>query len=209
MASKELNQYGVGISISLDKLISVVDELAQNCEVRVESKFAVDIVVCCVGDNSKREMELAEVLRELWTLDYRVTVLNLPTVEEILDYCLENAVDYAVMLKSGEKGILIVQTWDKDRFQERKINIHELTDYLQKQMEFSTPSLNRSESKTNSNNEFSSSIPANVNINFVLSERDKISGSGRRSYKNSMLTQMSSYLQRISHKVQVQCIAYY
>ena len=199
LTSKELKQSGVGIRISLDKLISLANELKDNQESRVEGKFA--IVICCVGGIPKREKEVVEVLRELYALDFRVTFLDLSSAEEVMDYCLKNSIDHVVMLKKGEKGILMVQTWDKDRYQERKISIHDLTEYLQKQMEVVTPGLNRLESKTNVNNEFSTNIPANVNINFVLTARDKISGSARRSYKNSMLTLMSSHLQKISHKV--------
>jgi hypothetical protein len=69
--------------------------------------------------------------------------------------------------------------------------------------------LNRSESKLSTNTDMmvSSNTPINVNINFVLSNRDKMSGSGRRSYKNTILAQMSSYMQRISHKVPIEVFA--
>ena len=69
--------------------------------------------------------------------------------------------------------------------------------------------LNKSESKLNTSADMSvsSNTPVNVNINFVLSDRDKISGSGRRSYKNAMLAQMSSTLQRISYKVPIEVFA--
>lgn len=193
----DLQQFGVGISISLDKLISIVDELSQNQETRNESKSANDIVVCCVGGEPIRRREQGEVLRELWSLDYRVNAQNFTSVEEVLDYCLEYNIDHVIMLKTGEKGILMVHTWEKDRFLERKININEIADYLQKQMEISSPSLNRSDSKTNTNNELSNYVSPNVNINFLFHEKDKLSGIAKRSCKNYILTQMSPLLQRI------------
>lgn len=195
--ANELNQFGVGISISLDKLISIVDELSQSQETRFENKSVIDIVVCCVGGEPIRRKEQGEVLRELWSLDFRVSALNFSNVEEVLDYSFEHMIDHVVMLKSGEKGVLLVQTWEKDRFLERKINVNELTDYLQKQTEIPSPSLNRSESKTSTNNDVSNYVSPNVNINFLLPEKDKLSGIGKRSCKNSVLTQMSSLLQRI------------
>lgn len=69
--------------------------------------------------------------------------------------------------------------------------------------------LNRSESKLSANVDLdvTSNTRVNVNINFVLSDRDKISGSSRRSYKNAMLAQMSSYMQRVSPKIPIEVFA--
>ena len=82
-------------------------------------------------------------------------------------------------------------------------------EYMQRQTDIALPALNRSDSKisTNIDASVSSNNPVNVNINFVLSERDKISGSGRRSFKNTMLAQMNSCLQRISSKVPIEIFA--
>lgn len=206
LASKEVKQYGAGISVSLDKLVGAVEEGTKE---NFEGKFGIDVAVCCVDGSPKREGEMADVLRELWTLGLRVTSLDLSTTEEVSDYCRENSITHVVMLKCGEKGSLRVQSWERDRFQERRINISELVDYLQRQTENSLPILNRSESKVSASTEppLSSNTPVNVNINFVLSERDKISGSGRRSFKNTMLAQMTSCLQRISYKVPIEVFA--
>ncbi|XP_031785554.1 eIF-2-alpha kinase GCN2 [Nasonia vitripennis] len=208
MASKETKQFGVGISISLDKLASAACELSEDlCR---DNKFAIDVAVCCVDGVPRREKELADVLRELWSLDLRVTCLDFSTTEEILEYCRENGINHVVMLKSGEKGSLRIETWERDRFQGRKISIQDVTEHFQRQTENVLPiTLNRSESKLSTNTELmvSSNPPVNVNINFILSDRDKLSGSGRRSYKNAMQAQMSSYLQRISHKVPIEVFA--
>ncbi|XP_015584813.1 eIF-2-alpha kinase GCN2 [Cephus cinctus] len=209
MASKEVKQYGVGISVSLDKLVCAVAELSDDhCG---ENKFGIDVAVCCVDGLPKREKEMADVLRELWSLGLSVTSLDLCTVEEIREYCQENLINHIVMLKSGEKGSLRVQSWERDRFQERKISIQEIGDYLQRQTENPLPILNRSESKVSANNDApaSSNNPVNVNINFVFSERDKLSASGKRSFKNTMLAQMTSCLQRISYKVPIEVFAFF
>lgn len=209
MASKETKQYGAGISISLDKLVSAVDEASENTN--GENKCGIDVAMCCEGQGSeeRREREMINVLREIWSLGLKVTILDVCTMEEILEYCQENSISQIVSLRKGEKGTLRVQTWERDRFQERKINVHDIADYLQRQSETALPVLNRSESKASANDVSiaPSNNPVNVNINFVLSERDKVSGSGRRSFKNTILAQMSSYLQRISHKVSIEIFA--
>ncbi|XP_012527780.1 eIF-2-alpha kinase GCN2 [Monomorium pharaonis] len=205
MASKETKQYGAGISISLDKLVSAVTETCEGGE----SKCGIDVAVCCEGsleNEGRREKDLINVLREIWSLGLKVTTLDLCTMEEILEYCRENSISHIVLLRNGT---LRVQTWERDRFQEKKWNtIQDIVEYLQRQSETTLPILNRSESKMSGNDvSITNSNPVNVNINFILSERDKLSGSGRRSFKNTILAQMSSYLQRISYKVPVEIFA--
>ncbi|KAL0111656.1 hypothetical protein PUN28_013086 [Cardiocondyla obscurior] len=206
MANKEIKQCGVGISVSLDKLVSAVAEACENGE----SKYGIDVAICCEGSpesEGRKEKDMINVLREIWSLGLKVTILDLCTMEDILEYCQENLISHIVLLRNGT---LKVQTWERDRFQEKKWNtIQDIVEYLQRQSEITLPILNRSESKMSANNDISTtpSNPVNVNINFILSERDKLSGSGRRSFKNTILAQMSSHLQRISHKVPVEVFA--
>lgn len=204
MASKETKQYGAGISISLDKLVSAVAETCENGE----SKCGIDVAICCEGSpetEGRREKDMINVLREIWSLGLKVTILDLCTMEDILEYCQENSISHIVLLRNGT---LRVQTWERDRFQEKKWNtIQDIVEYLQRQSETALPILNRSESKMSANNDIAPSNPVSVNINFILSERDKLSGSGRRTLKSAILTQMSSYLQRLSHKVPVEIFA--
>ncbi|XP_050446671.1 eIF-2-alpha kinase GCN2 [Cataglyphis hispanica] len=208
MASKETKQYGAGISISLDKLVSVVTEACENQN--GESKCGcIDVAVCCESDpgsEGRRERDMINILREIWSLGLKVTILDLCTMEEILEYCRENSISHIVLLRNGT---LKIQTWERDRFQEKKWNtIQDIIEYLQRQSETALPILNRSESKVSANDvSLAPSNPVNANINFILSDRDKLSGSGRRSFKNTILAQMSSYLQRISHKVPVEIFA--
>ncbi|XP_035732758.1 eIF-2-alpha kinase GCN2-like [Vespa mandarinia] len=205
MTNKENKQYGVGISISLDKLVCAVDEMSES--ICGENKFGIDIAVCCDGC-PRREKEMANVLRELWSMGIRTTILDTNTIEEVLEYCQEHSITQIILLKNNEKGYLRVQTWERDRFQERKIGIQDIAEFLQRQTENPLPILNRSESKVSANDvTASSNNSTNINITFILSEREKLSGSARRSFKNTMLAQMSSYLQRISHKVPIEIFA--
>ncbi|XP_046628055.1 eIF-2-alpha kinase GCN2 [Neodiprion virginianus] len=208
MAGKEVRQYGVGISISLDKLVCAVRE---NCkDICSENKFGVDVAVCCIGGMQRREKEKAEVLRELWSQGLKVTSLGPHSAEEISEYCRDNSINYIILLRDGENGTLRVQSWEKDRYQERKINTQDITDFLQRQIDNPLPILTRSESKVSTgNNEVpvSSYNPVKVNIGFVLSEKDKLSASARRSVKNTILAQMTSVSQRISHKIPIEVFA--
>ena len=199
--------YGAGISISLDKVISAFNY--ETSDQSPDGKFGIDVAVCCIDGVSKCEEEIAGVLRDLWALGLRVTSLELSTNKDVYEYCHENLIPHIIILKSSEKESLRVFSWERDRFQERNINCSELMEYMQRQTDIALPALNRSDSKisTNIDASVSSNNPVNVNINFVLSERDKISGSGRRSFKNTMLAQMNSCLQRISSKVPIEIFA--
>lgn len=202
MTSKETKQYGVGISISLEKLVSAVLETPNSLEI----KCGVDIAISCLG-NPHREKEMIDLLKEFWSLGLKVTILHLPILEETLEHCREQSINQVIILKPGEKGTARIQIWERDRFQEKKLANKEVGDFLQK-LDNSIPILNRSESKITGNDNFlGNNIPVNININFILSEKDKLSGSSRRSLKNSMLAQMSAYIQRIAHKIPIEVFA--
>lgn len=117
MASKESKQFGVGISLSLDKLVCAASE--QSDELYRDN---LDVAVYCV-DGEPGRVEFADVMRELWSLGLRVRFLEFGTSEETLEYCRENGINHAVMMKRGEKGSLRIKTWERDRFQERKISV--------------------------------------------------------------------------------------
>jgi hypothetical protein len=72
IASKEVSQAAAGISISLDKIVSVLQD---------ESNApAVDVVVCSVGHRSMVK-EKAAVIRELWAAgikSYLIDSLQVP-----------------------------------------------------------------------------------------------------------------------------------
>ncbi|XP_015183399.1 PREDICTED: eukaryotic translation initiation factor 2-alpha kinase 4 isoform X2 [Polistes dominula] len=205
MTNKETKQYGVGISISLDKLVCAVEEMSES--IYRENKFGIDVAIYCDGF-PRREKEMINVLRELWSIGIRTTILDINTVEEVLEYCQEHSITQIILLKNNERNYLRLQTWERDRFQERKIGIQEIADFLQRQTDNPLPILNRSESKSNATDvNTSSNNPTNANINFIISERDKLTGNGKRIYKNTILAQMSFYLQRISHKVPIEIFA--
>lgn len=67
IASKEVSQAAAGISISLDKIVSVLQD---------ESNApALDVVVCSVGHRSMVK-EKAAVIRELWAAGIKSSLID-------------------------------------------------------------------------------------------------------------------------------------
>ncbi|XP_078042063.1 eukaryotic translation initiation factor 2 alpha kinase Gcn2 isoform X2 [Augochlora pura] len=204
MACKETKQYGAGISISLDKLVSAVLESSESSD----SKYGIDVAISCLG-NPHRKKEMIDLLKEFWSFGLKVTILDLSSIEEILEYCREHSINQVVILKVNERGGVRVHSWERDRYQEKKIANKEVGEFFQR-LDTSIPILNRTESKAStSENYLSNNNPSNININFILSEKDKLSGSSRRNLKNSIFAQMSTYFQRIAHKVPIEIFAMY
>ncbi|XP_023245579.1 eIF-2-alpha kinase GCN2 [Copidosoma floridanum] len=195
-------QFGVGISISLDKLVLAIGELSN--EFIHENKVAIDVGVCCVdGEPQRNKKELGDIFRELWALNLKVDLIEFTVFEEIMEYCQENNINHVVMLKNGERGSLRILTWERDRFQERKINTKELSDYFRQTENTTTAILNRSDSKPNPNNDSSvSSNPSSekIAINFILTDKEKLSAGSKRNYKNAMLAQMSPFFDWCGYK---------
>ncbi|XP_057339268.1 eIF-2-alpha kinase GCN2-like isoform X1 [Microplitis mediator] len=157
LTSKEISHHGVGLSISLDKLVCAIQEMSledSNIEINMK-KFGINIAVGCFNKRNKREHKLADLFRELWSLGLRVTKLDLYKTEEILEYCRENLIPHVIILDC-DKDNLLLYSWERKlkRFKEQKVSINEIADNLQKQnmnlqQTDPLPVLHRSESKAN------------------------------------------------------------
>ncbi|XP_021938823.1 eIF-2-alpha kinase GCN2 isoform X2 [Zootermopsis nevadensis] len=201
VASKEVSQAAAGISISLDKIVSALQD--------ENNVPAVDVVVCSVGNRSMVK-EKAAVIRELWAAGIKSSLIDsLQSLEEIKDYCQENLVPHIVMLKDIETGTLRVCSWEKERFQERKVNMCDLVEFLQRLLKNSGESadahsmLMRSECRV-PNTDLAGGNPL-LNFNFITLE--KYQNNSRRRYEIQMLSHMSSTLQCLSAKVRVEVLA--
>jgi hypothetical protein len=67
MSSKEVSQAAAGISISLDKIVSALQD--------ENNISAVDVVVCSVGNRSMVK-EKAAVIRELWAAGIKSSLMD-------------------------------------------------------------------------------------------------------------------------------------
>ncbi|KAH0562864.1 eIF-2-alpha kinase GCN2-like isoform X1 [Cotesia glomerata] len=199
------SHHGIGLSISLEKLVCAIQDVIledTNNELSI-NRFRIDVAVGFIDSKPEREHELADLLRELWSLGLRVTKLDFQVQEEILDYCRKNLIPHVIILHGGI-GNLVLYSWEYDKFREQKICITEITEHLQRPID-TLPVLKSKNRTTDST--YSSSNYLNINFNFIPTERDKLSDNYKINYKNTMLAQMSSALQRISCKVSIEVFA--
>ena len=76
---KEVSQAAAGISISLDKIVSALQE--------ENSSPAVDVIVCSFGHRSMVK-EKAAVVRDLWAAGIKSSLVDNLQVAYLLDYIL-------------------------------------------------------------------------------------------------------------------------
>ncbi|KAJ4436658.1 hypothetical protein ANN_16789 [Periplaneta americana] len=205
MTSKEICQSAAGISISLDKIVSALQD--------EDNTPIVDVVVCSFGHRSMVK-EKAAVLRELWTAGIRSSLVDsLQSLEEIQSYCQENLIQHIVMLKDIETGTLRVRSWEKERFQEKKVNTSDLVEYLQRMLKSSSEltdsnnMLTKSESKPQSTDPASSPSVGNPLLNFSFVTVEKYPTNTRKRFEAQMMSHMSNTLQCLSAKVRVEVLA--
>jgi translation initiation factor 2-alpha kinase 4 len=81
VASKEVNQAAAGISISLDKIVSALQD--------DNYTPAIDVVVCSVGHQSMLK-EKAAVIRELWAAGIKSSLMDSLQVHSssLLMFCI-------------------------------------------------------------------------------------------------------------------------
>ncbi|XP_066996679.1 eIF-2-alpha kinase GCN2 [Anabrus simplex] len=202
VAPRDVSQAAVGISISLDKIVSALqeeDNVAPN----------VNVVLCSLGHRPMLR-EKAGVLRDLWAAGIKCQLMdNAQTLEEVQHYCREMSVTHIVMLKDTEAGVLRVRSLEKDRFQERKVNSSELVDCLLRLIRSSNdasesnPVLLRAESKVYSSSEIPAGSPL---VNFSILTSGKPNANTRRRYENQAMSHIAPTLQQFSSRIRVEVL---
>lgn len=194
MLSKDLHQFAVGVSISLDKLAQAVQE-----SFGTHLEF-LDVVVCSLGTKSLVK-EKAKVLKSLWSAGIRACLIEANNMEEIQEQCNELNVPHVVMLKDSEQGTVRIRSWERDRFQEKTVIIAELPENIQRILKSWNENghyeqLMRSESKSGCMEKQEHGHDANVNVIFVTNE--KLSANARRRYDNQIRSQLDGVFKRIN-----------
>nr|CAD7463560.1 unnamed protein product [Timema tahoe] len=214
VSGKGLSQAAAGVSISLDRLVSALQELEEGEEEGDDTPFgALDVVVCSLG-RSPMVREKCTLIRELWAAGIRATILDaIQSLEEVQDYCREQLVPHMVLFKDTETTTVRVRSWkrERDRFQEKKVNISELVEFIQRLVKCTmvgegsdvAPLFSRCESKGSSETSSNSVIPA-VTFSFVTDE--KMNVTQRRRAENQIMPHLGPTLQRLSTKVQVEVL---
>ncbi|KAF5298737.1 hypothetical protein FQR65_LT09606 [Abscondita terminalis] len=201
MLNKEIQQTAVGISISLDKLLQALQEEDESDFLNVSS---LDAVVCSLTTKVSIK-EKFRVLKDLWSAGIRCTLIESTNLEEIQELRAELNSPHIIMLKESEQGMVRICSWDKDRFQEKSVNIQEIVENLQKVMRTSNESHDHSVNSTNTkfegrlSNSYENNHEAIVSILFVTSE--KMSANARRRYENQIKSQLDGLFKRISGEV--------
>lgn len=110
MLSLDTQQSGVGISISLDKLVQAIqkeNEEMPKCD-------NLDVVVCSVGIKPLLK-EKSQLLKRLWSLGIRYVLIEASSVEEIQAQVNELKVAHVIMLKDNEQGTVRVRSSINDK----------------------------------------------------------------------------------------------
>lgn len=150
------------------------------------------------------------MIRELWAAGIKSSLMDsLQSLEEIQDYCQENLVPHIVMLKDIETGTLRVRSWEKERFQERKVSVSGLVEFLQQLLKSSGETAEMNNMLTRSECKMASADPVGGNplVNFNFLTVEKYPTNIRKRYEVQMMSHMSSTLQCLSAKVRVEVLA--
>ncbi|XP_071450666.1 eIF-2-alpha kinase GCN2 isoform X2 [Hetaerina americana] len=144
MSSREVNQSAVGISLSLEKVALALYHQQQGLDGAGEWSGSgsptllpklspLDVVVCCMGQICAMTREMARIVRDLWSAGIRTSAMDsMQNFEDIQDYCQDLGITHIVILKDTETGSVRVSSWEKDRYNERRVNICDLVDHMQK-----------------------------------------------------------------------------
>ncbi|KAF5288488.1 hypothetical protein FQA39_LY15417 [Lamprigera yunnana] len=202
MLNKEIQQSAVGISISLDKLVQALQEESESESVNVSS---LDAVMCSLSSKVSVK-ERFRILKDLWSAGIRCILIEAVNLEEIQELRTELNVPYVIMLKDSEQGVVRICHWDKDKFQEKSVNVQEVVENVQRVIRLSNegsqehvvPSTNvKFENRIN--NSCESSHEATVSIVFVTLE--KLSPNTRKRYENQIKSQLDGLFKRLSGEV--------
>lgn len=203
MVPKDIKQSGVGISISLDKLVQALQEeqLLQN---EFENVNNLDVLVCSIG-SKPMVLEQCKILRDLWAAGIRCSLIDSNGLDDIEEQSRELNVTHNIILKESEKGTVLVRSWERDRFQEGKIPVSDAVDHMKRILKTWNDSgcenntllnaLQRSESRSSS---FSGGdvVPSQVHNNILpntcvrfITIGDKIAANARRRFENQVRSQ--------------------
>ncbi|KAK4885013.1 hypothetical protein RN001_001284 [Aquatica leii] len=202
MLNKDIQQAAVGVSISLDKLIQALQEEGESESVNVSS---LDAVVCSLSGKVSIK-EKFRVLRDLWLAGIRCTLIEATNLEEIQELRAELNSPHVIMLKDSDQGMVRICTWDKDRFQEKSVNIQEIVENMQKILRTSNDGshehvvpITNAKFESRISSSYENNHEAIVSVLFVTSE--KLPTNTRKRYENQIKSQLDGLFKRLSGEV--------
>ncbi|XP_040575688.1 eIF-2-alpha kinase GCN2 [Lepeophtheirus salmonis] len=115
----------VGISISMDKIVSSMSE--------PDLRSCADVMLCSIRYSYPREK--CEIAKRIWNMGLSLYLCDADySLDEAQDLCLEIGATVMVVIAGDEKMEIRVKSWDKkdSRFTEKKMALTDLCDYLHK-----------------------------------------------------------------------------
>ncbi|XP_059478239.1 eIF-2-alpha kinase GCN2 isoform X2 [Neocloeon triangulifer] len=195
---------GSGISVSLERLAAI---LQQQCSDPLILSQA-DTVISSLG-SKVLQREAPKLARELWAAGVKThLVQHVQGIEEAEALVKELGALYLVLLKDSEPNITRIRTWDKDRFQDKKVDLADVTGWL-------TRKYNSSEEAPDTNvvsnyaNQSSASMNVGINagFNFHFATNEKLAHNTRRRYEGLIAGHLAHLVKFLSPKSVVEVVA--
>ena len=118
----------VGISLAMDKLLSLASESTQNFN-------AFDVIIYSDSHVTSVLKEKLELSNKLWSLGVKSVVCDIfQTLDEVQEYAQENGCAFIVILRDAADGLVRIRCLEKDRFQEKKQALTDVADFILKNL---------------------------------------------------------------------------
>lgn len=195
------NISGVGLSFSLDKILTVLTA-SQNI-----SDKRMDVVVC-ISSSRAHFFDETHILYTLWSCGIQCAVIQANSAIEAQDIAKDlGTIHYIVCT---EDGILRVLSWTNDRFEEKLLNRDEIIAHIkegveQKPMTSSqSNNLNELTKYNRSNGGLGRKLPS---VTVVFSIPDRLHTNAKKRYESVLTTHINESLELFNHRVQIVVIA--
>ncbi|RZF32981.1 hypothetical protein LSTR_LSTR008694 [Laodelphax striatellus] len=206
-------QHAAGISLSLDKLVSVLSSSVE-CGQKLEARRTVDVIVCAVGSTGESCAQRLKVLKELWAAGISCSSIDEAenNNDDIQSVCFEMGASFVVYLKDGGCRIRnLSKDLSRDKSQQDGwLSQSELVESLQRMMRASLSSSNSSSSLRDSqtraeSRSFSEPSQPPVNVHFDVIDKT-FNSAARRRLEIQVLNSVNGMLQKLSGRARVEIL---
>ena len=210
--SKDVCQSAVGISFSMDQLVSFVSG-------DIDGNFSgIDVVIYSQNHVPTVIKEKTELAAKLWSQGIKTSVSDkAQTLDEIQELGTELGASYLVMMKEGEAFARVRCLENESRFQEKKVSLQDLYDSLCKLIKTdsfgesgSTSIFTRSESVKPSIGETTVVKQFNVQVNYNYRFWEKKSSNSlisRKRLESTISSKINSAIHLLANNTLVEVMA--
>ncbi|CAB3382831.1 Hypothetical predicted protein [Cloeon dipterum] len=186
-----------GISVSLERLASIVQQERSDPSILSHANTVISSL-----DSKVLLKEAPKLARELWSAGVKAHfVQHVQDVDDAEALVKELGASHLIMLKDSEPHSVRIRTWEKDRFQEKKVDLVNVPSWITRK--FST---SEEVSEPNPNNATANSgVNAGFNFHFVTTE--KMAYNTRRRFENLMAGHLANLMKLLSQKCVLEVVA--